>query len=206
MKYDSFIFDLDGTLWDSTAQVAESWNMSLRRMGYTGAALSAEDIAGIMGMTEAQIVEKIFRFRFGAEAERVCGICLAEEVGYIAAHGGRIYEGVREMLAALTPGKPYIVSNCQAGYIEAFLSFSGLTEVFADFECIGNSGLSKAENIRLVIERNALKRPVYVGDTESDEKSAAAAECPFIHAAYGFGRAKAPLHSISCPTELLDFI
>jgi len=206
MKYDSLIFDLDGTLWDSTAQVAESWNTSLRRMAYDEPQLEAADIAGIMGMTENQIAEKIFRPYFGENSERVCGICLREEVEYIAVHGGRMYDGVKGLLHAHAPRKLCIVSNCQAGYIEAFLSYSGLAGIFTDFECIGNSGLSKAENIRLVIDRNALKNPVYVGDTASDEKSASAAGCSFIHAAYGFGRAEAPQYSISCPIELLDYI
>ena len=28
------IFDMDGTLWDSAAQVAESWNVASRKEGY----------------------------------------------------------------------------------------------------------------------------------------------------------------------------
>lgn len=206
MVYESVIFDLDGTLWDSTAQVAESWNLSLRRMGVEKPEFDAGDIAGIMGMTEAQIADKLFRPSFGEEAERVCALCLAEEVEYIAQYGGRLYDGVTELLTGLGDRKLCIVSNCQAGYIEAFLKFTGFSARFTDFECIGNSGLSKDENIRLVIARNALTKPVYVGDTASDEKSAAAAGCPFIHASYGFGQAEAPLHRISCPRELFEYV
>ena len=28
------IFDMDGTLWDSAAEVAESWNETVKRAGY----------------------------------------------------------------------------------------------------------------------------------------------------------------------------
>jgi len=204
MKFDSIIFDLDGTLWDSTVTVAESWNDSLRRLGYDEPIISAEDIASIMGMTESQIAKVIFYPHFGEDATRICAICLEEEVDYIAIHGGRLYEGVRE-LPEKFPSLPFfIVSNCQKGYIEAFLSYTGFGKHFRDFECIGRSGLSKAENIALVIKRNALKAPVYIGDTASDEKSAAAAGCSFIHAAYGFGKAAEPVFTINQVTELFD--
>ena len=41
--------------------------------------------------------------------------------------------------------------------------------------------------IRLIVERNGLQSPVYVGDTQWDCDAATAAGVPFIFAAYGFG-------------------
>ena len=41
-----------------------------------------------------------------------------------------------------------------------------------------------------------------VGYTALDEASACAAGCPFVHAAYGFGSAVAPLASIQAPSGL----
>ena len=41
-----------------------------------------------------------------------------------------------------------------------------MAEYFEDFECAGNTGKPKGENNKLVIERNNLKSPVYVGDTQ----------------------------------------
>ena len=51
-------------------------------------------------------------------------------------------------------------------------------------------------------QRNGLRAPVYVGDTALDEASACAVGCPFVHAAYGFGSAVAPLASIQAPSGL----
>ena len=51
----------------------------------------------------------------------------------------------------------------------------------------GRTGKQKWENIRLVVERNHLQRPVYVGDTAMDQEAAQKAGVPFLHAAYGFG-------------------
>ena len=83
-----------------------------------------------------------------------------------------------------------MVSNCQAGYIEAFFAGNRTGHLFDDSENPGRTGLTKGENIRLVMARNGIKRSVYVGDTDGDRRAAEEAGVPFIHAAYGFGTAK----------------
>ena len=69
-----------------------------------------------------------------------------------------------------------------------------LTQLFAyssdDFECPGRSKLLKAENIGLVIKRNNLKNPIYVGDTHMDSEAAKKAGIPFVFVSYGFGNTK----------------
>ena len=93
-----------------------------------------------------------------------------------------------------------IVSNCQRGYVEAFLKGSGLGEMFLDYEEWGRTGLSKGENIRLVMERNGYKKGVYIGDTRKDQEATLQAGLPFVHAAYGFGKSENPdgvIHSLS---------
>lgn len=201
MKYDGIIFDLDGTLWDSTETVAASWSASMQAMGVERR-FTAEEIAGIMGCTDVEIEERLFS-DFGRDSRHLCSTCMSEEPGYVAVHGGRLYEGVEEMLRALSAERPlFIVSNCQSGYVEAFLEYSGLGCFFADYEYLGRCGLSKRENIRLVMERNGLKSCVYVGDTAHDGDSAHGAGCDFVHAAYGFGRADAAEAVAHNPAEL----
>lgn len=202
MKFDGILFDLDGTLWDSCRSVAESWRNTLRTRYGARHLPSVEDIQGIMGLPTAEIAQRLFT-GYGAPALEVCNACLADECSYLAQHGGALYPGVPQMLASLAAQAPlFIVSNCQDGYIQSFLAWSGLRALFQDFECEGRTGLSKAENIRLVVQRNGLRAPVYVGDTALDEASACAAGCPFVHAAYGFGSAVAPLASIQAPSGL----
>ncbi|WP_306416999.1 HAD family hydrolase [Halobacillus sp. Marseille-P3879] len=81
-----------------------------------------------------------------------------------------------------------MVSNCQDGYIEAFYKYHKLEKYFDDYENPGRTGLSKGENIQLIIDRNNLSAPVYVGDTEGDRKAAVYAGIPFVYAQYGFGQ------------------
>ena len=95
---------------------------------------------------------------------------------------------LEETLEALSQKLPlFIVSNCNAEYIPCFLDAHQLHRYFQDWECIGRTGKQKWENIRLVVERNHLQRPVYVGDTTMDQEAAQKAGVPFLHAAYGFG-------------------
>ena len=48
----------------------------------------------------------------------------------------------------------YIVSNYQSGYIEAFLEHYSIEKYFKDYECSGNTGLSKEKNIKEVKLQN----------------------------------------------------
>ena len=168
-------------------------NLTIERLSGRVGRFSVEDIRGIMGMTDAQIAARLFA-GFGAQAAAVCRRCLLEEPAYLSVHGGQLYPGVDALLRELAgQAKLFIVSNCQIGYIESFLDFSGLRGCFTATRCEGDNGHSKAENIRLLCREHALSRPVYVGDTAMDERAAADAGCPFIHVSYGFGFAEAPL-------------
>lgn len=81
----------------------------------------------------------------------------------------------------------FIVSNCEEGYIQCFLNAHKLHDYFEDFEYPGRTRASKAENIRMIIERNELETPIYVGDTQGDANSSQKAGVPFVYAKYGFG-------------------
>ena len=54
------IFDMDGTLWDSTVGVAESWNEILKQEKVNRTPLTVEDFRGIMGKTMDVIAAKFF--------------------------------------------------------------------------------------------------------------------------------------------------
>ena len=202
MNFDGILFDLDGTLWDASRSVAESWRFTLRTQYGARDLPGVAEIQSIMGLTTGEIAQKLFA-GYGAQARQVCDACLAGECEYLSRHGGVLYPGTADMLKSLSAHAPlFLVSNCQDGYIESFLSWSELGPLFQDFECEGRTGMAKAENIKLVVHRNGLQSPVYIGDTLLDEASARAASCPFVHAAWGFGEARAPLAVAHRPQEL----
>ncbi len=186
--FDGILFDLDGTLWDAVPEVTESWNQTLAREGVERH-LTVEELRPCMGLLLSDIGARLLPGVPAQRREELISLCCADENDYLAQRGAALYPGEEEALSALSKKYPlFVVSNCQSGYIEAFYQGAGLGKYFTDFESAGNTGLTKAENIALVVKRHGLKRPVYVGDTALDHSSAQAAGVPFIHAAYGFGR------------------
>lgn len=184
----SIIFDLDGTLWDATAPIAKAWNIIFKETDLPQT--DAETVRGLCGLPMDEIMD---RLQPSCSMEEHLDALYQIEEDIIREEGAHFYHDVRSLFRELAPCyELYIVSNCQDGYIQLFLETSGLVDVVKDFECWGRTGLSKGENIRLVMARNQVEDAVYVGDTLGDEKAARDAEVPFYYAAYGFGEAKAP--------------
>lgn len=206
MKYDSVIFDLDGTLWDARESIAKSWSETLRAHVGGAAGVTMEEITSIMGLTQSAIVDKLF-LQYGQARNELCCLCMDGEIDYIKTHGALVYDGAEDMLRSLSERvRLFAVSNCQREYIDAFFALTGFEKYFADYLTEGHTRLKKAENIALIVSRHGLKHPVYVGDTALDELSARQAQCAFIHAAYGFGTADSPDGRISTPRELIGLL
>ena len=201
------IFDMDGTLWNSAANVAVSWNLAMEEFGYKREPLTEKDIQSIMGMTMAAIADKLFTGLDDGGRAALRSLCETRENEYLAEHGGVLYPKLRETMEKLKKDYHlYIVSNCQAGYIEAFLDYYGFRDLFEDIECFGNNFRQKSENIRLIADRNALDDAVYVGDIQADLDSARAAGCRFIHARYGFGEIPEAVPAIESLDELPEVV
>ncbi len=189
--YDSFIFDLDGTLWDATNVTAATWVEVMARHPDVKCAVTLDHatVRRYMGLTNEELARIFFHELPFDEAFALMGESCALENEWLPERGGILYDGVAETLLRLKADgyRLFVVSNCQDGYIEAFLTAHRFWDVFEDFECSGRTGMCKAENIRAVMERNGLTAPVYVGDTVSDTSAARAAGIPVIYAKYGFG-------------------
>lgn len=188
---DSIIFDMDGTLWNSTPEVALAFNKVLReKHPEVTEVVTEERLQELFGLPLDVIAVKLFKSVPEEQAVKIIDECCKYECEYLAEHGATLYEGLEETLAALSKCyKLLIVSNCQDGYIQCFFkAYPHLHQYFIDYEYPGRSGKLKADNIRMVIERNQLKNPIYVGDTLGDAKAAKEAGVPFIFARYGFGK------------------
>ena len=208
MKY-GVIWDLDGTLWDACDQISAAWNSCLAGLGIDRR-FSPDECRSFCGKLLEEIAEAAFPEKEKAWREAVISACFEAECGPLSQYGGRLYEGFEEVLRALH--KSYfmaVVSNCGEGYIEAFYQGNQTKRFFDDEENAGRTGMGKAENIRLVLQRNGLDRAVYIGDTEGDFLAAQKAGIEFIHAAYGFGTVKEPckkIHSLFELPKLLEDI
>jgi phosphoglycolate phosphatase len=207
-KFDSIIFDLDGTLWDSTANVALAWQAAVAQVDYIDEEMTVERVRSITGMTYDAIFDKLFPDLDTHQRKEVQTLCGISELEILHTKGGELYPQLEETLKYLgTKYKLYIVSNCQSGYIEVFLDLNNMHPHFLAHQCFGTKGNPKADNIKDIVNDHQLKAPVYVGDTMGDYTAATQAGVPFIFASYGFGAVPdgmvATVNSFSELTELL---
>lgn len=188
MKIDGIIFDMDGTIWDTCQEVADSWN-EIAKKYRDDIYFTVEIIKSCMGLLMEDFAAKSMpQVKDEGLRLRILKECTIYENQYILENGATLYPKLMETLEKLSEKLPlFIVSNCQAGYIETFYEAYDAEKYFKDYENPGRSGLAKAENIQLICERNGLNHPVYVGDTQGDLNACKKAGVPFIFAAYGFG-------------------
>lgn len=206
MKAESIILDVDGTLWDTTEIVAKSWNRAIREKGIEDISVTANDLKQLFGRTMKAIAEAILGDYPDEKQDGIMDLCCQYEHEDLDADPCDVlYPDVKETIIELSKThRIYIVSNCQSGYIEMFLKKTGLQEYVTDIECYGNTGKCKGDNIKLIIERNAIKDVVYVGDTQGDYEATIHAEIPFVFAEYGFGNVPESCIKIKKFSELLD--
>lgn len=207
MKIDSILFDLDGTLWDSTGSVIDSWNETISNYNEVKNKLTVDDMKSVMGLVIQDIALKFFPYLEEENRLKIIKHCCKNECKYLEKNGATLYDKLEETLKELAKKyKLFIVSNCQCGYLESFFEAHRLNKYFIDYENSGRTGLTKGENIKLIIERNSLINQVYVGDTEGDLKAARVASIPFIYARYGFGEVKEYDYVIDSFDELLKLV
>ena len=188
------IFDLDGTMWDASAVTEKTWVKVLSDHTEVKPAveLTGENVKFYMGLTNEELAGIFFPDLPFDTAFGLMNESCALENEWLPVCGGKLYDGLEAALDGLIADgySLYVVSNCQDGYIEAFLDAHGMRSRFSDHECSGRSGKPKGENILDIIARNGLDCAVYVGDTVSDSGGARIAGIPFIYAKYGFGENK----------------
>lgn len=189
MPFDSLIFDIDGTLWDSRALVAQGYNIQLRREGLAHLCVTAEQLRPLFGKVMTEIADAILSSVPPEQRYDVMARCMETENRYLAENECRIgYDGVRETLEELAKQyRLFLVSNAQKGYCELCMDKLGLTALFSGHLCFGDTGTEKGETILRLMRAHNIDAAVYIGDTQGDFEATRVAGIPFIYAAYGFG-------------------
>lgn len=199
------IFDVDGTLWDSTKQVAESWSLVTSKCPIPFN-ISKEKILPLMGKPMTEFAHVLFPDEMDEQEKMtILQECLSFENTYLREHPGDLYEGVLETLIKLKEDFDLLVlSNCQKNYIEVFLEGTGLGYLFKDHICWGDNNKTKHENIQILMDRGEYEKCIYVGDTEMDERETHLAGYPFVFASFGFGKALNPEYTLKEFKDLLE--
>ncbi|GAB3835456.1 HAD family hydrolase [Hymenobacter jeollabukensis] len=192
LEIDSLIFDLDGTLWDASATVTQGFRQAQKRVSYVHSDITEEAVQAVTGQPYPVVYERLFPYLTAEQREEFRHICAREELLSARQQGGEPYPQLQATLEYLAAKyRLFIVSNCQQGYIEAFLAHTQTGRYFEGHTCFGARQQPKADNVRAVIRHFGLGSPAYVGDTEGDYLAARANDIPFVFAAYGFGEVPA---------------
>ena len=199
-------FDLDGTLWDALFEITESWNKAMKDNALSYSFL-LEKIKTFMGLTPEETAPLAFPDVDLNTGLKYFSLALNEEIKYMKNNPGKLYEDEIEVLKELSNKYPlFIVSNSDKGYIENYLNYYLLNNLFKDHVCAGDTSLPKYKNIILLKEKYELDEVIYVGDTKKDMDESLKAGVKFIHASYGFGEIKEKVLSIKNLKELPQII
>ena len=192
MHYESLIFDIDGTLWDSRQLVAEGYNLQLRDEGLEHLCVNAEQLRPLFGKVLKDIADILFASIDKDKRYDLMKRCMDRENRYLQENECRIgYPQVKETLEALAQKhRLFIVSNSEKGYPDLCMDKLGLRHLISGYLCFGDTGTSKGQTILRLMREHEISSCIYIGDTQGDLEACQEAGIPFIFAAYGLGQAE----------------
>lgn len=207
MKTDAIIFDIDGTLTDSTRAIIASWNRHLESLPYPHRLLDEALAGSLMGKTMDDWAKAVLPELPLSVSREITEEMERLENEEIRTNGTGLYPDVRETFELLSKDyQLFILSNCGRGYIEAVMAHAGIEQFVKGHLCFGDNGLDKPDNLKKMIDDYDLKNPVYVGDTKRDEECCEIAGVPFIFVSWGFGDVPNAAYRCDSMRELPDII
>jgi len=206
------VFDLDGTLVDSSRDIAASVNAALGRVAPGTAALSLEAILSFVGEGAGLLVERSLRHAgLGLSTEEVLPVyvdCYRERL----LDTTRLYPGVAEALDALAGTTLAVLTNKPGDMSRTILEGLGVASRFARVRGAGDVPSRKPDPaglLGLMSELGARAGETWmVGDSATDVGVARAAGTRVAGVTWGFQpaalRAAAPDRVLDLPAELAD--
>ena len=177
----AILFDMDGTLLDTLADLHQAVNHALTHCGYPERTL--EEICRFLGNGAGQLIR--LSVPEGGDREAV----MAEFQRYYAVNCNRLtrpYDGIPEALAILGEKYPLaIVSNKPdtAAKALANIYFPGIFALGESSRCLRKPA---ADMVLVAMEELGVERCVYVGDSDVDIRTAENAQVPCLSVTWGF--------------------
>ena len=207
MKYESIIFDIDGTLWDSRALIAEGYNIQLRKEGLHHLQTNEEVLLRLFGRTMSDIADNLFPDLPPEERYALMDRCIESEDQYLGDHpcDTIAYPDILPTMEQLAKKhRLFIVSNGQKGYPQLAARKLKVDHLIEGYLSYGDTGTHKGETIRILMKNHSITDAVYVGDTQGDYEATVDAGIDFIWADYGFGKPDSCVAVIHCFKDLLN--
>ena len=217
MKYQTFIFDLDGTLLDTLADLATAVNYALAKNGYP---LRTEDeVKEFIGNGVVKLMERAI----GAPKENTPDFeqTFSDFKRYYGENcrvHTKLYSGIEEVLTALKDkGKKCAIVSNKADFAVKILNdfyFQGLIEVaVGENEAAGIKKKPSPDLVWLALKMLGVgtDNAVYIGDSEVDIQTANNAGLPCISVSWGmktreFLQSHGAQIVLNEPLELLEYV
>lgn len=190
-------FDVDGTLYDSSAVLVPAYEQAIaqfneRRPAHQRVALpTLADITALVGKPNWTILASLFPMLDEEERAALDGMVIAELSGLVRADHGRLYAGAVETLETLRAAGLGLmaVSNGRQSYLDAVFDCYALRPLFEPLRTLDSEGLSiKADLLQVYMDDLDIsaKRLVMVGDRSSDLAAARAVGSRFVGCLFGY--------------------
>ena len=206
-KYEAIIFDLDGTLLDTSPGIFNSVRFAEQQMGFTP--VTPEQLKAFVGPPPKEMYKK-----FHNVDEETAATATAFHRQYSrekAIYEAEVYPGMVETLQALkNAGYKLAVATLKGETIaQTILEHYDLARFFTAIIGMDQAeSRTKCKTIQIAMDLCNASTALMVGDSEYDFIGAQEAKVDFVGATYGFGIAKDdtrfPL--IHKASELLSFI
>lgn len=119
---DSIIFDVDGTLWDSTEIVAEAWNDYLTNTEHMDTDVSSRRLMGLFGQLLPDIAKALFPKLPESEQLRIIDGCCQAEHEALLRKCAPLYPQLEETLKNLSARFPAFYCQQLSGRIYRSIS------------------------------------------------------------------------------------
>ena len=189
MRFNSAIFDLDGTIMDSAQGIVRSVEYALEKMGVT-----EYDDERNYRFVGPPLVDSFMEYYSMSEDEALQAVAYyRERYSVTGIYEARMYDGVRELLTELKNlgVKLYIGSSKPEKYVRMILEKQGILDLFdyvagATFD---ESRNNKEQVLTYLFEQVKIdpNSAVMVGDRYHDIEGAHYMGIPCIAVLYGFG-------------------
>ncbi len=211
MSYRLLIFDLDGTLADTSYGIINSHKYTNVQMGREEP--TDKEMEGIIG---GPLLETyINRFGYTEEQARRAVQIYRERYAKYGIHEVQQYEGMTDTLKELKHRGYYLgVATLKAErFAKEIINDLGMSEIFDVIHGVDeNDTLSKSDLIRLCMKDLQCDGDecILIGDSIHDKHGAEQAGINFLPVIYGFGFSEHDeelgIRKVNCPKNILDLI
>lgn len=210
-NFDSVTFDLDGTLLDTIADLAEACRLMLEELGEPPRTVA--EVHRFVGKGMAVLVERCLTHEAAPTAERLHQAIEVFKRHYAEVNGrfSLVYPGVLEGLAAWRASgvKMGVVTNKPGMFTEALLERMELADYF-EIVVSGDTTAHKKPHPEPILHACRLfdvrpDRNLHIGDSLNDVQAARAAGSPTFCVPYGYNEGR-PVDSAECDALVSDLL